>query len=86
MVLVWLFYPETAGRSLEEVEDVFTSQVMGAQVEQSPVAETTVVGTAPRSQIRRKGLHPLSMHPTYDNMSITSDSSGSEKGIEVREV
>jgi MFS family permease len=84
MVLVWVFYPETAGRSLEEVEEVFTGQLMGEQ-ELSSVAETNVIGT-PRSQIRRKGLHPLSMHPTYDTASIESGHSVSEKGIHVKEI
>jgi MFS family permease len=86
VVIVWLFYPETAGRSLEEVEEVFTGQLAGGQVELSPVAETTAIGVAPRSQIRRKGLHPLSMHPTYDTASIESGNSGSDKGIEMKEV
>jgi len=86
MVLVWVFYPETAGRSLEEVEEVFTGQLTRGQVEQSPVVEITAIGTAPRSQIRHKGLHPLSMHPTFDSASIESGNSGSEKGIEVKEV
>ncbi|CAI7656621.1 unnamed protein product [Penicillium bialowiezense] len=85
MVIVWLYYPETVGRSLEGVEEVFSAQFM-SQADQAPVAETTVVGTAARSQIRRKGLHPLSMNPTFDNISIESGRCGSEKGIEVREV
>lgn len=72
MILVWAFYPETVGRSLEEVEEVFSSQVADGQVEQLSVAETNVVGTAPRSHIRHKGLHPLSMHPIYDKLSIKS--------------
>lgn len=101
MILVWAFYPETVGRSLEEVEEVFSGQVAGGQMEQPVVTETNVVGTAPRSQIRHKGLHPLSMHPIYDKLSIKSirsarsaqslkstrsASSGSEKGIVTKEV
>ncbi|CAG8177155.1 unnamed protein product [Penicillium salamii] len=84
MIIVWLYYPETAGRSLEEVEGVFTVELT-EQVDQPPVSDNTV-GTAARSQIRRKGLHPLSMNPAFDTMSIESGRCGSEKGIEVREI
>ncbi|KAJ6083107.1 hypothetical protein N7467_007242 [Penicillium canescens] len=87
MVVVWAFYPETAGRSLEEVEDVFSGKSVVELSDQGTGDETTVVATAPRSQIRHKGLHPLSMHPTDDTVSIIETSlSGSEKGIEVKEV
>ncbi|KAJ6018887.1 hypothetical protein N7522_000954 [Penicillium canescens] len=87
MVVVWAFYPETAGRSLEEVEDVFSGKSVVELSDQGTGDESTVVATAPRSQIRHKGLHPLSMHPTDDIVSIIETSlSGSEKGIEVKEV
>jgi MFS family permease len=87
MVVVWAFYPETAGRSLEEVEDVFSGKSVVGLSDQGTGDETTAVATAPRSQIRHKGLHPLSMHPADDTVSIMESSlSGSEKGIEVKEV
>lgn len=91
MVLVWAFYPETAGCSLEEVEDVFTAKFVEEQSERSFVDEKTPVAITPRSQIRRQGLHPLSMnptyeHPTYDTASIGSSHSGSGNDIETKAV
>jgi MFS family permease len=88
MVIVWAFYPETAGRSLEEVEAVFSGESVVEVLEQGSAGETTAVATAPRSQIRHKGLHPLSMHPTdYTISSVeTTSLSGSEKGMEVKEL
>ncbi|KAI3177018.1 hypothetical protein DTO027I6_1919 [Penicillium roqueforti] len=91
MVLVWAFYPETAGCSLEEVEDVFTAKFVEEQSERSFVDEKTPVAITPRSQIRRQGLHPLSMNPTYehsiyDTASIGSSHSGSGNDIETKAV
>lgn len=86
MVVVWAFYPETAGCSLEEVEEVFNTQSGDEQSERSFVDESTPVAITPRSQIRHKGLHPLSMHPTYDTVSIGSSHSGSGVGIGTKEV
>lgn len=86
MIIVWAFYPETANCTLEEVEEAFAVQFAREPSEQSFVLEATPVATVPRSQIRHKGLHPLSMHPTYDNASIYSGDSRSEKGIEAKEV
>ncbi|KAJ5293831.1 hypothetical protein PENANT_c002G04012 [Penicillium antarcticum] len=83
MVIVWAFYPETAGRSLEEVEDVFSSRAVIEVSDQGDLE--TSVATAPRSQIRHKGLHPLSMHPTdytVGSVEISTSLSGSEKGLE----
>ncbi|KAJ5648371.1 hypothetical protein N7490_004743 [Penicillium lividum] len=65
MVIVWFFYPETVGRSLEEVEDVFKHNT-----ELQP--EVILVGPSPEnlrphSQMKHKGMDPLSMHPTNDS-------------------
>ncbi|KGO69387.1 Major facilitator superfamily domain, general substrate transporter [Penicillium italicum] len=86
MVLVWALYPETAGRSLEGVEEVFTTEFDDGQSERSFVTESTPVAVRPRSQIRHKGLHPLSMHPTYKTVSIGSSHSGSREEIGTKEV
>jgi MFS family permease len=85
MVVVWAFYPETAHCSLEEVEEAFVTQFAGEPSEHSFVDENAPVAITPRSQIRHKGLHPLSMHPT-DTVSIGSSHSGSENGMEPKEV
>lgn len=73
ILLVWLFYPETVGCSLEEVEEVFT----GKQQEKSEVTESVSPTSEirPRSHIRHKGMDPLSMHPTNTSWSSRSDSS-----------
>ncbi|KAJ5188705.1 Major facilitator superfamily domain general substrate transporter [Penicillium cf. griseofulvum] len=86
MVVVWAFYPETVGRSLEGVEEAFAGQFVDEQSVRSFVVHDTPVANAPRSQIRHKGLHPLSMNPTYDTVSIGSSRSGSEMGIGTKEV
>ncbi|QQK41065.1 Major facilitator superfamily domain, general substrate transporter [Penicillium digitatum] len=82
MIVVWAFYSETAGRSLEGVEEVFSKQFGDDQSERSFVDENTPVAITPRSHIRHKGLHPLSMHPTCDTVSVSSsdDESGDEIG------
>lgn len=85
MVVVWAFYPETAGYSLEGVEEVFTTQFDDGHSERSFNADTPVA-IRPRSQIRHKGLHPLSMHPTHDTVSIGSSHSGSGDEIGAKEV
>ncbi|CAI7580356.1 unnamed protein product [Penicillium glandicola] len=85
MVVVWVFYPETSARSLEGVEGVFTAEFAGEQSEHS-VVENTPVAITPRSQIRHQGLHPLSMHPTYDTDSIDSSRSGSEIEMDTKAV
>ncbi|KGO42094.1 Major facilitator superfamily domain, general substrate transporter [Penicillium expansum] len=86
MIVVWAFYPETAGRSLEGVEEIFSPQLDDGQSERSFVNESTPVAITPRSHIRHKGLHPLSMHPTYDTVSIGSSHSGSGDEIGTKEV
>lgn len=86
MVVVWAFYPETAGCSLEGVEEVFTTQFDDGHSERSFVNADTPVAIRPRSQIRHKGMHPLSMHPTYDTVSIGSSHSGSGDEIGTKEV
>ncbi|KAJ5960457.1 uncharacterized protein N7479_007607 [Penicillium vulpinum] len=85
MVVVWAFYPETVARSLEGVEEVFT-QSADEQSVRSFVVESTPVAIAPRSQIRRKGLHPLSMHPTEDSVSIESSHIGTRIELETKKV
>ncbi|KAJ5918438.1 hypothetical protein N7466_010430 [Penicillium verhagenii] len=74
MLLVWLFYPETVGRSLEEVEDVF--------IKKNYVAEPEVLPTAPSpedlrrdSHIKHKGMDPLSMHPTNSSWGSRGNTS-----------
>ncbi|KAJ5835054.1 hypothetical protein N7447_001080 [Penicillium robsamsonii] len=86
MVVVWAFYPETAGHSLEGAEEAFATQFLDEQSVRSFVVEDTPVAITPRSQIRHKGLHPLSMHPTYDTVSVGSSRSGSEAEIGTKEV
>lgn len=65
--VVWFAYPETVGRSLEEVEEVFE----GRQASESDPEVTDAVSGSPESEwkpprahLRHKGVHPLSMHPT----------------------
>lgn len=65
--VVWFAYPETVGRSLEEVEEVFG----GRQASESDPEVTDGVSGSPESEwkpprahLRHKGVHPLSMHPT----------------------
>ncbi|OOQ87894.1 hexose carrier protein [Penicillium brasilianum] len=63
--VVWFWYPETVGRSLEEVEEVFGGRSQDAEpevtvrVSESPKTDST----PPRSHLQHKGVHPLSMHP-----------------------
>ncbi|KAJ5577583.1 uncharacterized protein N7459_006547 [Penicillium hispanicum] len=75
VVVVWLWYPETAGRSLEEVEEVFGDQ--GRRETRLDVAHAAAPSpetVRPRSQMH-KGLHPLFMHPTHgSDRSSNSDS------------
>lgn len=66
MFLVFFLYPETAGYSLEEVDDAFTRQYQSDQAEITSVATSSspkIVESS--SHIRHKGLHPLSMHPAH---------------------
>ncbi|KAJ5774023.1 hypothetical protein N7457_008919 [Penicillium paradoxum] len=90
MGLVWAFYPETAGCSLEEVEETVALQFGGEKRGSFTVPEVTPTAV-PRSQIRHKGLHPLSMNPTcfYDMASLDSIASGdsrSKKGTAAKGV
>ncbi|KAJ5551067.1 hypothetical protein N7535_000991 [Penicillium sp. DV-2018c] len=77
VIVVWLFYPETAGRSLEEVQGVFEEveevEVRGVRALEDDVFQGVDADVVRRSQIRARGLHPLSMHPT-------TGSFGSDKG------
>lgn len=66
MFIVFFLYPETAGYSLEEVDDAFTRQYQSDQAEITSVATSSspkIVESS--SHIRHKGLHPLSMHPAH---------------------
>ncbi|KAJ5105833.1 hypothetical protein NUU61_003180 [Penicillium alfredii] len=84
-VLVWCFYPETVGRSLEEVEDVFADRIPQEKLDLDPAA-TPSPGPVmpPRSLLRHKGLHPLSMHPTTSSSGSSSNGTPS-KGSDVDE-
>lgn len=77
--IVWFWYPETVGRSLEEVEEVFVGQTRDAE------PEVTHAGLGSpkyewksRSLLRHKGIHPLSMHPMI-NGSWSSKSGSSPR-------
>lgn len=69
-LIVWLWYPETVGYSLEEIEDVFSR---AAEAPAVPPAEETQPVSPSRSHLRHNGIHPLSMHPT-------TSASGSSNG------
>lgn len=61
--LVWFWYPETVGHSLEEVENVFTRQPQEEQPEVTTAVEPQSASPI-RLNVRHKGMDPLSMHPT----------------------
>ncbi|CAL5867582.1 uncharacterized protein PFLUO_LOCUS1801 [Penicillium psychrofluorescens] len=63
-VLVWAFYPETAGCSLEEVEEVFRKVEPVPELEAVVAAASgTEVESSP-SHVRLVGPGPLFVHPT----------------------
>lgn len=76
--VVWLWYPETAGRSLEEVQVVLHGQVQDSQPAVTHVMASDPEPACPRSHMR-KGLDPLSMHPT----NCSDRSSSSELDLQV---
>lgn len=76
--IVWVWYPETVGRSLEEVEEVFAGQSQYEQPEITPAVASSPVSVPARSRIRHKGMDPLSMHPTTCG-SWSSNSGSSPK-------
>lgn len=71
--VIWFWYPETVGHSLEEVEDVF-SRPTGEEPEITFGVEPPTARPV-RSHVRHKGMDPLSMHPATS--SIWSSKSGS---------
>jgi hypothetical protein len=74
--LVWFWYPETVGRSLEEVEEVFK----GSDEQPEDLSGEISRERAPsRSHVKHKGMDPLSMHPTTTNGSWSSKSGSSPK-------
>lgn len=73
--ITWLWYPETVGCSLEEVEEVFTGKAQGEQPQITYVTSSPIPEARPRSQVRQKGMHPLSMHPTTTSWTSRSDGS-----------
>ena len=79
MFLVWLFYPETVGCSLEEVEEVFTVKHEDQQFEAAPATTPSPENPRPHSQAMKHGLDPLSMHPTTTTSSWSTNSGGSPK-------
>lgn len=75
MFLVWFFYPETVGRSLEEVDDVFEEKDHHDHIlPTSEITSSPSTALAPRSHLRLKGLDPLSMHPSCQSSSGSSRS------------
>lgn len=74
-LLVYLWYPETVGYSLENVEAVFSRP---EELQTAPTAEEAKPVTPARSHIRHNGIHPLSMHPATST-SGSSDSGSSSK-------
>lgn len=77
--LVFFFYPETVGYSLEEVDEAFARQYRDEQPEVTMAATSSSPDTVQsRSRIRHKGMHPLSMHPTYSG-SWSSNSGSSPR-------
>lgn len=78
-LIVWFWYPETVGRSLEEVEEVFLGQARDAGSEhENEVARSPKSEWKPRTHLRHQGVHPLSMHPTTGG-SWSSKSTSSPK-------
>jgi len=74
--LVWFWYPETVGRSLEEVEEVFKEKDQQLEVIPGKVSSERAPS---RSHVKHKGMDPLSMHPTTTNGSWSSKSGSSPK-------
>lgn len=77
-LLVYLWYPETVGYSLEEVEDVFS------RPEGLHTTEETQSVTPARSHIRHNGIHPLSMHPATSASGSSNSGSSSKLWSEQR--
>ncbi|KAJ5267061.1 hypothetical protein N7478_009869 [Penicillium angulare] len=71
MLIVWIWYPETVGRSLEEVEEVFIREPLTQPevVSLTPSPETT----RPRPHKKHKGMDPLWMHPANGSWSSRSN-------------
>ncbi|KAJ6004960.1 hypothetical protein N7540_012759 [Penicillium herquei] len=83
--IVWVWYPETVGRTLEEVEEVFTIQPTIPQPEIT-VASPSPGNLRPHSQMKHKGMDPLSMHPangSWSSRSTTSPRLWCKKTVEV---
>ena len=76
MFIVWLWYPETVGRSLEEVEEVFGSELEQVKAEvEVAVTAPSPNSVRPRSHVKLKGMDPLAMHPANSSWSSRSNSS-----------
>ncbi|KAJ5155807.1 hypothetical protein N7492_008610 [Penicillium capsulatum] len=76
MFLVWMWYPETVGRSLEEVEEVFTVKDRGPQPPSAPVISPSPEPARPRS-LMKHGIDPLWMHPATTTSSLSTSSESS---------
>lgn len=76
--LVWMWYPETVGRSLEEVEEVFTDKEQPPQTHPIPVTTPSPGPARPRS-LMKHGIDPLWMHPTSTTSSLSTNSGTSPK-------
>ncbi|KAJ5290128.1 Peptidase M13 neprilysin [Penicillium atrosanguineum] len=74
--LVYFYFPETVGRSLEEVEEVFKETKEEPEI---TAGEATRERAPSRSHVKHKGIDPLSMHPTATNGSWSSKSASSPK-------
>ncbi|KAJ5728456.1 hypothetical protein N7493_004786 [Penicillium malachiteum] len=72
--IVWLWYPETLGRTLEGVEDVFAIKPTVPQPE-IIAASPSPGNLRPHSQMKHKGMDPLSMHPNNGSWSSRSTTS-----------
>ncbi|KAJ5386642.1 hypothetical protein N7509_009183 [Penicillium cosmopolitanum] len=64
-LVVFFFYPETNGYSLEEVDEAFSRRYQTEQAEVTLATSASPETVESRSRVRHKGMHPLSMHPTH---------------------
>ncbi|KAJ5130524.1 uncharacterized protein N7515_006563 [Penicillium bovifimosum] len=84
-IVVWVFFPETNGRTLEEVQGVFEEVDDVRSVRSLEGVVQVDADDVRRSQIRARGLHPLSMHPTSTG-SLGSDGGSRDGFVEGKEV
>ena len=67
VVIVWYWYPETVGKTLEEVEQVFLDPSQVQEPTDSPSSTTANLPKSDRDwtppQSHHEAVHPLAMHP-----------------------